>query len=103
MSDAAPSKGPDPTSTEGLNPWALLLVLCFFVAGVILVATRHWRRGSVMMGGAMVLGGLLRLLLPEKLAGLLVVRSKLFDVALMLGVGSAVMVLGMIVPGVYSG
>lgn len=84
-----------------LSPWALLLVLAFFIAGVALVATRHWRRGSVMIGGSVVLAGLLRLVLPERLAGLLVVRHKVFDVALCLGAGTATMVLGMIVPGTY--
>lgn len=93
----------DPTSSEGLSPWALLLVLVFFAIGVALVATRHWRRGSVMIGGSMVLAGILRWILPERLAGLLVVRQRWFDVSLCLGAGSAVMVLGMVVPGVYEG
>ena len=39
--------------------------------------------------------------LPERLAGLLVVRSKIFDVALGLGVGTGVVVLGMVVPGTF--
>ena len=40
-------------------------------------------------------------MLPERLAGLLVVRSMIFDVALGLGVGTAVVVLGMVVPGTF--
>lgn len=84
-----------------LRPWALLLVLVFFAIGVGLVATRHWRRGSVMVGGSLVLAGLLRWVLPERSAGLIVVRSKIFDVALGLGVGTGVVVLGMIVPGTF--
>ena len=47
------------------------------------------------------LGGRLRWVLPERLAGLLVVRSKIFDVALGLGVGTGVVVLGMVVPGTF--
>ena len=84
-----------------LRPWALLAVLVIFAIGVGLVATRHWRRGSVMVGGSLVLAGLLRWVLPERLAGLLVVRSKIFDVALGLGVGTGVVVLGMVVPGTF--
>lgn len=84
-----------------LSPWALLLVLAFFAAGAVLVATRHWRRGSVMIGGSMVLAAVLRLLLPERLAGLLVVRSMVFDVAWCAGAGVAVMVLGLVVPGTF--
>lgn len=96
-----PADVEDPTTDDGLNPWALLVVLGFFAAGVILVVTRHWRRGSVMIGGSLALAGFLRLLLPTKLAGLLLVRSKAFDVALCLGAGGAMMVLGVIVPGTY--
>lgn len=91
----------DPTSADGLNPWPLLLVLVFFLIGVGLVAARHWRRGSVMIGGAWLLAGLLRLVLPERIAGLLAVRERWFDVALAAGAGTTIMVLGMIVPGVY--
>ena len=76
-------------------------MLVIFAIGVGLVATRHWRRGSVMVGGSLVLAGLLRWVLPERLAGLLVVRSKIFDVALGLGVGTGVVVLGMVVPGTF--
>lgn len=93
----------EPVSHQGLNPWALLLVLAFFAVGVLLVLNRHWRRGSVMMGGSLALAGLLRLVLPEQLAGLLAVRGKVFDVALCLGAGTTIMVLGMVVPGVYVG
>lgn len=99
MADARQSR--DPTSTEGLNPWPLLLVLVFFLIGVGLVATRHWRRGSVMIGGSWVLAGVLRLLLPERVAGLLVVRGRWFDIALAVGAGTTIMLLGMVVPGVY--
>ena len=95
------SSGRDPTSREGLNPWALVLVLVFFLVGVVLVLARHWRRGSVMIGGSMLIAGLARLARPDRLAGLLVVRSRAFDVALCLGAGSAMMVLGMVVPGTY--
>ena len=83
-----------------LSPWALLAVLVFFAIGVGLVATRHWRRGSVMVGGSLVLAGLLRWVLPERLAACSV-RSKIFDVALGLGVGTGVVVLGMVVPGTF--
>ena len=88
---------------ESLNPWFLLGVLVFFAIGVGLIATRHWRRGSMMIGGSMVLGGLARLVLPRRLAGLLAVRHRAFDAALMLGAGSAMIVLGWVVPGVYVG
>lgn len=85
-----------------LNLWPLALVCLFFLAGLGLVLARHWRRGSVVMGAALGLGALLRLVLPEEVAGLLVVRSRLFDCALLAGVGVGMMVLGMVVPGTYT-
>ncbi|GAA2179185.1 DUF3017 domain-containing protein [Brooklawnia cerclae] len=97
MSTAAPQ--PDPRGS--LNPWPLLLVLVFFAAGIVLVILRHWRRGSVMMGGSLVFAALLRLVLPSRIAGILAVRHRAFDVALMLGAGVGMMVLGMVVPGTY--
>lgn len=97
MSTAAPPNDP----RNSLNPWPLLLVLAFFGAGIVLVILRHWRRGSVMMGGSLVLAAGLRLILPRRVAGLLAVRHRAFDVALTLGAGVAMMVLGMVVPGTY--
>lgn len=99
---AAPESGrniPEVAGDENLSPWALLVVLIFVAAGVVLVAMHHWRRGSVMIGGAVGLAALLRLLLPTRLAGLLVVRSKSFDVISCGLIGAAIMILGMIVPG----
>ena len=87
--------------SEGLNPWSLLAVLAVFAVGVVLIINWHWRRGSVVIGASVTLAGVLRLLLPPKLVGLLQVRSKPFDVTLLLSMGLAIMVLGMIVPGVY--
>ena len=48
-------------------------------------------------GPAMIIAG------PEHVAGLLAVRHRAFDAALMLGAGSAMIVLGWVVPGVYVG
>lgn len=85
-----------------LNLWPLAVVCLFFLAGLVLVIARHWRRGSVVMGASLGLGAMLRFFLPEQVAGLLVVRSRLFDTALLAGTGVGMMVLGMIVPGSYA-
>lgn len=78
--------------------WPVLLVLACFAAGIVLTFLMHWRRGSVMMGGATGLGGLLRLVLPEDRAGLLVLRGRLWDAAAMGLAGAAMIVLAMVVP-----
>ncbi|MFZ2624263.1 MAG: DUF3017 domain-containing protein, partial [Propionibacterium sp.] len=58
----------------------------------------HWRRGSLLMGAAAAVAGLLRLLLPAERAGLLVVRRRWFDVLVLLVAGAGMGVLSVLVP-----
>lgn len=57
-----------------------------------LVATDHFRRGSVVLAASVVLATFLRLLLSNEEAGLMAVRSKRIDVAVLgaLGIGLAI-------------
>jgi Protein of unknown function (DUF3017) len=73
--------------------WPLAIVLVCFGAGLGIVATEHFRRGSVLVGGSLLLAAALRLLLSPRQAGLLVVRSRAFDVGFLAGVGVAVVAL----------
>lgn len=76
-------------------PAALVLVIAF--GGLIYAAVfrEHWLRGVLLLAGAMVLGGVLRAMLPARQAGLLAVRSRPFDVLCYLGLGSLMIVLGL--------
>ncbi|SFL90686.1 DUF3017 domain-containing protein [Geodermatophilus ruber] len=65
----------------------LLVVLVAVAVGLLLVTFEHWRRGLFVVALALVGGGLLRLLLPERRVGFLAVRSRPVDVVLMAGVG----------------
>ena len=78
--------------------WPLLLCLAFFAAGMIVTATSHWRRGAVLMGAGLGLAGVLRLFRPPRIAGLLVVRRRWFDVALGILGGGAMCLLAILVP-----
>jgi DUF3017 family protein len=82
--------------------WPLLVVAAGVVVGLVLAvvgAGSWWRVGCAVIGASLVLGALLRLLLPGRAAGLLQVRSKAFDVvALALG-GGAILALSYWVPG----
>lgn len=40
----------------------------------------HWRQGAVLIGGALMLAGALRAVLPDAKAGLLAIRGKPVDV-----------------------
>lgn len=79
--------------------WPFLLVLAVALVGVAVIAfLDRFRRGSVLFGGSLALGGLLRLLLPDRTAGLLAVRAKPIDVLTYIVLGVAVAVLAAITP-----
>jgi hypothetical protein len=75
--------------------WPISLVLLGIGLSMIFVATDHFRRGSVVLAVSVVLATFLRLFLPENQAGMLSVRSKSVDVAVMtvLGVGLTIFAL----------
>jgi hypothetical protein len=81
-----------------LRQWPLLLVIVAVGVGLLLVAADRWRIGLVLMGLALVLAGLLRLLLPVRRIGFLAVRSRPVDVALTTGVGLVVAVIALAIP-----
>ena len=77
-------------------PFALVLVV--LAGGLATVATDHWRRGCVVVAGALLLAGAARLFLPGNKIGLLAVRGRAVDVCCALLLGGAVLVLAWIVP-----
>jgi hypothetical protein len=81
-----------------VRQWPLLVVIVTVAVGLLLVAAEQWRRGLVLMGLALILAGLLRLLLPLRRIGFLAVRSRPVDVALTTGAGLAVVVITLATP-----
>ena len=75
--------------------WPISLVLLGIAISMVFVATDHFRRGSLVLAVSVVLAIFLRLFLPENQAGMLSVRSKSVDVAILtvLGVGLAIFAL----------
>jgi hypothetical protein len=76
----------------------LAAVLAVVGAGLALGAAGYWRSGAVVVGLGVLLAGVLRLGLPARRAGLLVVRSRRLDVTMLLALGAAVLVLASSVP-----
>ncbi|GEL22836.1 hypothetical protein PSU4_17900 [Pseudonocardia sulfidoxydans NBRC 16205] len=72
---------------------ALLLVLAIALAGMQRVLTAHWREGAVLLGGAMIVAAVLRVILPQERIGLLAIRSKVVDVLLYSSFGLVMAVL----------
>jgi hypothetical protein len=71
-----------PPKTSAKSQWPFAMVMLIVVVGVVRIALYHWREGTVLIGVALVLAAILRMLLPSKYAGLLAVRSRKVDVLL---------------------
>lgn len=80
----------------GELPW--LAVLLVVAGGLGATAAGYWSTGAGVVSLGLLLGALLRLVLPPSRAGWLVVRSRAFDAALLLGLGAAVLGLAVTIP-----
>ncbi len=56
--------------------WPILLVGLIFAAAFVLAGANFWRRGALLIGIGVGVAAILRLVLSEDRAGLLVVRGK---------------------------
>ena len=70
--------------------WPILVVFVIFIAAFGLVITDFWRRGSLLIGIGVGVAALLRLVLSDNRAGLLVVRGRMTDVTTMVLVSASV-------------
>ncbi|MGD9619836.1 MAG: DUF3017 domain-containing protein [Mycolicibacterium sp.] len=68
-----------------------MLVGLLLVAAFALVAAGYWRRGTLVMAIGIGVAAALRLTLTDDRAGLLVVRSRTFDVLTTASVSAAVL------------
>ncbi|HYN56283.1 MAG TPA: DUF3017 domain-containing protein [Motilibacterales bacterium] len=78
--------------------WPLTVVLVGLVGSLIVVADDHFRRGSVLFAGFVVGAFFLRLLLPDRDAGWLAVRSRGVDLVCLGFLGIGLSVFALIVP-----
>ncbi|HUL98888.1 MAG TPA: DUF3017 domain-containing protein [Mycobacterium sp.] len=70
--------------------WPILVVFLIFIVAFGLVVADFWRRGSLLIGIGVGVAAVLRLVLSDKRAGLLVVRRRVTDFTMMAVVGAAV-------------
>lgn len=61
--------------------WPIIAVGLIFVTAFALAGANFWRRGALLIGIGVGVAAVLRLMLSEDRAGLLVVRSKGIDFA----------------------
>ncbi|MEC3981838.1 DUF3017 domain-containing protein [Amycolatopsis sp. H20-H5] len=58
----------------------LALVLLVVAVAALRIGQYHWRQGAALIGGALLMAGLLRAVLPTDQAGLLAIRGRPVDV-----------------------
>lgn len=82
---------------HGLTQLPVAAAFGVVLAGLLIVRLHHFRAGSYLMALGMLGAAGLRLVLPARRAGLLVVRSRGLDVAMLTTLGVAVLVLAKVV------
>ncbi len=75
-----------------------LLVLAVVGVALLLVALDEWRTGIRLMGGALIFAALVRLVLRARDAGMLAVRHKVLDAAILLVLGGLLIFLAGSIP-----
>ncbi len=97
--DGVLGPGPGPRRHPSTRGGMLyLLILAVTVVGVLLVVLVDWRLGVRVEGGALLGAAALRVLLPEREAGMLAVRHRLFDAGLLTLMGIVLIVLAGSIP-----
>jgi hypothetical protein len=75
-----------------------LLVLLVSAAGLVRISQGYWRSGVKWAAAALVVGALVRLVIPDQQAGMLAVRRRSVDVAILVVVGVALWFLSTSIP-----
>lgn len=87
-------------AARSLRQWPLLIIVVGVAAGLVisLLGDATWRLGGYLIGASLLVGALERVVLPDRQAGLLEVRSKAFDVTILALAGVGILVLSYVVP-----
>lgn len=76
--------------------WPVVPPLLGMTVGLGILAMGDWRLGLLIIGAAVALAGLIRLVLPERLAGLLAVRHRWLDVVILGLLGVSIVVVALL-------
>jgi hypothetical protein len=108
VNEAEPDEGPPveepPLPEERRYPSTIggafyLLILAATGVGIVAAYIDDWRLGTRIMGLALIAAAALRLVLRQRDAGMLAVRHRLLDVALLAAMGAALIFLAGDIPG----
>ncbi len=83
-----------------MRQWPLLVIVAGVFAGLLIayLGDSSWRLGGLVVGASVGLGAMVRVVLPDREAGLLQVRGKAFDVTVLAFTGAAIIILAVVVP-----
>jgi hypothetical protein len=100
VSEARRARDEPAAAARALRAWPLLVVVGGVLVGLVVAALGEatWRVGCLLVGASLGVGAVLRFALPSREAGLLQVRGKAFDIAVLVILAVAVIVLAMLVP-----
>jgi len=85
-------------SRPALGTLLYAAVLAGLGAGLALIAGGPWRTGVALCGGSMIAAGVGRLVIPDRMSGLLRVRRRTTDALLMLALGVGLVALAVLIP-----
>ncbi|MEV4317472.1 DUF3017 domain-containing protein [Actinocrispum sp. NPDC049592] len=69
------------------------------VLGLVRIVMYHWRQGTVLIGVALLVAAILRIMLSDQRAGLLAVRTRKVDFLLYGGFGGMIMFVALTITG----
>ena len=101
--DLVDGEHPEPGTEERRYPSTIggafyLLVLAVTIGGLAVASLSDWRIGIRIVGGALLFAAAVRMVLGPRDAGMLAVRHKVLDVALLVGLGAALIFLASSIP-----
>lgn len=76
----------------------MLASVTLLLAGIVTTTRGHWRAGLYVVACACLVAATCRLVLPTARVGLLAVRQRGVDVAMLGGLGAATLLLAAVVP-----
>ena len=64
---------------RGQAPFLAIVAIVVGVVIYLAIEPGHWRRGTGVLAGALLLGAVMRFVLPAQFAGLLAIRGRYWD------------------------
>jgi len=88
-----------PKGKFSLAQLPFLVVLAIAVVAAVLISQYHWRQGTALIGGALLVASLLRAVLPGERAGLLAIRGRPVDVVSYAALAALILFLSFTITG----